>query len=75
MTVDNLAVAIHGFMQNERRFEEAGIFYELRIIRDLLTLGLDTSPVLKRVKKIVSKKFIDCSDVELEDESVNFPMY
>lgn len=48
MPLSGLDLAIYGFNRNIRKVEEAGISYELRIIRDKLTLGLSTEPILKQ---------------------------
>uniref|UniRef100_A0A915PMV9 DnaJ homolog subfamily C member 2 n=1 Tax=Setaria digitata TaxID=48799 RepID=A0A915PMV9_9BILA len=52
MQLSGLDMAIYGFNRNVRKVEEAGISYELRIIRDKLTLGLSTEPVLKHSSAI-----------------------
>ncbi|KAF8374071.1 dnj-11 [Pristionchus pacificus] len=38
MAVDPLAVAVYGFVQRERVYEEAGIFWEARVIRHRCTM-------------------------------------
>ncbi|CAG9538799.1 unnamed protein product [Cercopithifilaria johnstoni] len=48
MPLSGLDLAIYGFNRNIQKIEEAGISYELRIIRDKLTLGLSTEPILKQ---------------------------
>lgn len=48
MNLSGMDMAIYGFSRNERKEEAAGISYEIRIIRDKLTLGLSTEPVLKQ---------------------------
>lgn len=48
MPLSGLDLAVYGFNGNIRKEEEAGISYELRIIRDKLTLGLCTEPILKQ---------------------------
>ncbi|KAM3725406.1 DnaJ [Dirofilaria immitis] len=49
MQLSGLDLAIYGFNRNIRKIEKAGISYELRIIRDKLTLGLSTEPILKQL--------------------------
>ncbi|OZC09145.1 hypothetical protein X798_03892 [Onchocerca flexuosa] len=48
MQLSGLDLAIYGFNRNIRKVEKAGISYELCIIRDKLTLGLSTEPILKQ---------------------------
>ncbi|EJW86273.1 DnaJ domain-containing protein [Wuchereria bancrofti] len=52
MPLTGLDLAVYGFNQNTREIEEAGISYELRIIRDKLTLGVNTEPILKQSPSI-----------------------
>lgn len=47
MTTGNLQVAIYGFTTQTRSYEQAGIYYETRLIRDKLTLGHCTLPIYK----------------------------
>ncbi|CAJ0584492.1 unnamed protein product, partial [Mesorhabditis spiculigera] len=43
----NLAVALYGFRQVERKYEAAGIHWEVKTIRDRLALGQCTLPVYR----------------------------
>ncbi|VDO17173.1 unnamed protein product [Brugia timori] len=52
MPLTGLDLAVYGFNRNTRKIEEAGISYELRIIRDKLTLGVNTEPILKQSPSI-----------------------
>lgn len=54
MPLSGLDLAIYGFNRNANKVEEAGIFYELRVIRDKLTLGLSTEPILKQSSTVES---------------------
>ncbi|KAF7639854.1 hypothetical protein Mgra_00000774 [Meloidogyne graminicola] len=46
-----MALAIYGFLPQRRKVEQAGISYEFSIIKDKLTLGLSTFPILKNAVK------------------------
>uniref|UniRef100_A0A1I8AZ26 DnaJ homolog subfamily C member 2 n=1 Tax=Meloidogyne hapla TaxID=6305 RepID=A0A1I8AZ26_MELHA len=54
-----MAIAIYGFISHRRKVEPAGISYEFSIIRDKLTLGLSTWPILKNAVK----------PIQIEDEN------
>uniref|UniRef100_A0A1I7UNR4 J domain-containing protein n=1 Tax=Caenorhabditis tropicalis TaxID=1561998 RepID=A0A1I7UNR4_9PELO len=47
MTTGKLQVAIYGFTSQKKNYEEAGICYETRLIRDKITLGHCTLPIYK----------------------------
>uniref|UniRef100_A0A183BPC9 DnaJ homolog subfamily C member 2 n=1 Tax=Globodera pallida TaxID=36090 RepID=A0A183BPC9_GLOPA len=42
-----MALALYGFLAPKRRIEAAGISYEFSMVKDRLTLGLSTLPVLR----------------------------
>ncbi|CAJ0603040.1 unnamed protein product [Cylicocyclus nassatus] len=44
----SLAVAVYGFLPRTKRVEEAGHAYECSVIRDKITLGRCTLPILRR---------------------------
>lgn len=66
MPLSGLDLAIYGFNRNIQKVEEAGISYELRIIRDKLTLGLSTEPILKQSSTVecVIGKWTSLDNVE-----------
>uniref|UniRef100_A0A0N5AG26 DnaJ homolog subfamily C member 2 n=1 Tax=Syphacia muris TaxID=451379 RepID=A0A0N5AG26_9BILA len=59
-------VALYGFVAPSRSFEPAGIFYETRLIRDKLTLGQSTEPVLRQSNEASA----DVSGIEVNDGNV-----
>ncbi|VDN42261.1 unnamed protein product [Gongylonema pulchrum] len=67
MHLSGLDVAVYGFRRNKRKVEEAGISYELGIIRDKLALGLSTEPVLKQQTR-GNCLLSNMKDVELEND-------
>uniref|UniRef100_A0A0R3RZF6 DnaJ homolog subfamily C member 2 n=1 Tax=Elaeophora elaphi TaxID=1147741 RepID=A0A0R3RZF6_9BILA len=66
MPLSGLDLAIYGFNRNVQKIEEAGISYELRVIRDKLTLGLSTEPILKQSStvKCLVKSWTSLDSVE-----------
>lgn len=66
MTLSGWEIAVYGFITRERNEEEAGIFYELRMIRDKINKGQDTAPVLKLAGKNISSvaSFNESHDAE-----------
>ncbi|CAD5221601.1 unnamed protein product [Bursaphelenchus okinawaensis] len=66
-TVHHQAVAIYGFRQQRmRKIEAAGHAYECDLVRDILALGLNPSPVLKGV--VASRS--ESKSPDLNDENV-----
>ncbi|VDK52356.1 unnamed protein product [Cylicostephanus goldi] len=57
----SLAVAVYGFLPRTKRVEEAGHAYECSVIRDKITLGKCTLPILRRNSE---------DDLELTPEEV-----
>ncbi|CAI5449182.1 unnamed protein product [Caenorhabditis angaria] len=68
----NLQLALYGFSPSQRNLEPAGLFYETRLIRDKLTLGLCTLPIYKNSPSLEKKVEVTTSEepvvVELRKE-------
>jgi len=64
-----MAIAIYGFLSRRRKVEPAGISYEFSLVKDKLTLGLSTWPILKNaVKPIQIEEETEDSSFEWMDE-------
>ncbi|CAK5092454.1 unnamed protein product [Meloidogyne enterolobii] len=64
-----MAIAIYGFLSRRRKIEPAGISYEFSLVKDKLTLGLSTWPILKNaVKPIQIEEETEDSSFEWMDE-------
>ncbi|VDM44498.1 unnamed protein product [Toxocara canis] len=69
MTLSGLDIAVYGFVNSTRREEQAGIFYEVRALRDRLRLGLDPGSVLCQLKRIESDLSKSSNNEEIDDLS------
>ncbi|CAJ0933117.1 unnamed protein product, partial [Mesorhabditis belari] len=62
-----LSLAIYGFKPVPRNFEAAGIFWETRVVRDRLTLGLCTLPVCRVIPDCFGKRSNSDSTLQKDD--------
>lgn len=70
MELSSMDIAVYGFSRIERKIEEAGISYEIRIIRDKLILGLSTEPIFKQPTG-TTYVFDRCGTLKLEEPVVD----
>uniref|UniRef100_A0A915LG72 DnaJ homolog subfamily C member 2 n=1 Tax=Meloidogyne javanica TaxID=6303 RepID=A0A915LG72_MELJA len=72
-----MAIAIYGFLSRRRKVEPAGISYEFSLVKDKLTLGLSTWPILKNaVKPIqIEEETEDSSFDWMDEETEKYKKY
>uniref|UniRef100_A0A915P847 DnaJ homolog subfamily C member 2 n=1 Tax=Meloidogyne floridensis TaxID=298350 RepID=A0A915P847_9BILA len=72
-----MAIAIYGFLSRRRKVEPAGISYEFSQVKDKLTLGLSTWPILKNaVKPIqIGEETEDSSFEWMDEETEKYKKY
>ncbi|KHJ98982.1 DnaJ domain protein [Oesophagostomum dentatum] len=62
----SLAVAVYGFLPRTKRIEQAGHAYECSLIRDKITLGKCTLPVLRRNSQTEDRESTPEEDGEVQ---------